>query len=375
MKILFPFFLFCSTIASAQSDSIKLLFVGDIMQHEPQIKAAEKVRHKSYDYESCFRYVKPIIERADLAIGNLEVTLPGKPPYKGYPQFRSPDDLAKGLKVSGFDILVTANNHSNDAGRTGVINTIETLKSNGFHQTGTFKNAAERAAFYPLIVHKKNFKLAFLNYTYGTNGIKTRLPAIVNYIDTALIKEDLAVAKSRNPDFTIAIMHWGKEYKLVESKKQRQLTQWLFQNGADVVIGAHPHVIQPIKVLSDATFQSTYPLVIYSMGNFISNQTKPNTDGGIMVEMTLVKNTETATTRLLDHHYIPVWRYVQKDSKGRRKYFAVPVSAFENGNEQYLKMRSKDRAAMRAFARKMRKHLAQWDGVERTIGLETVLKK
>ncbi|MEM1124043.1 MAG: hypothetical protein AAGJ18_26635, partial [Bacteroidota bacterium] len=136
-----------------------------------------------------------------------------------------------------------------------------------------------------------------------------------------------------------------------------------------------PHVVQPIKVLSDAIFQSTYPLVVYSMGNFISNQTKPNTDGGIMVELTLGKDKDTEKAQLLDHHYIPVWRYVRKDSKGRRKYFTVPVSAFENGNEKRLGMRSKDRAAMRAFARKTRKHLAQWDGVERTIKLATVFKK
>ena len=343
------------------------------MQHKPQIKAAEISPNKSYDYESCFKYVSPIIKKADLAVGNLEVTLPGKPPYQGYPQFRSPDDLAKGLRFSGFDMMVTSNNHSNDAGKTGVINTIETLKNYGFYQTGTFKNKEERNLFYPLIVHKDNFQLGFLNYTYGTNGLKTKYPTVVNYIDTAIIKKDLALTNLINPDFTIVIMHWGKEYKLIESQEQRDLTAWLFKNGADLVIGSHPHVVQPIKIHKNER-TLTDNLVVYSMGNFISNQTKLNTDGGIMVEIDLTKNLSTEQTWLARHAYIPVWRYIQKDKKGKRHYFAVPVSAFENGNERLLKMRTADRAAMKAFVKKTRTHLGKYDGIERMIDLSEVIE-
>ncbi|HFB99970.1 MAG TPA: hypothetical protein ENJ53_04115, partial [Phaeodactylibacter sp.] len=167
----------------APNDSIQkinLLFVGDIMGHRPQIKSAKLSKKeaiqtgKKYNYEPCFRYIKPIVEQADLAIANLEVTLPGEPPYYGYPSFRSPDELAEALRFSGFDILMTANNHSNDAGKRGVINTISTIKKNGLYQTGTFKNVEERDLFYPLLVYKKGFKIAFLNYTYGTNHIKTQ---------------------------------------------------------------------------------------------------------------------------------------------------------------------------------------------------------
>ncbi len=376
MKYLFLFLLFLSTHLTAQEDSLiqfKLLFVGDVMQHKPQIKAAEIVPNKSYNYESCFKYVSPIIKKADLAVGNLEVTLPGKPPYQGYPQFRSPDDLAKGLRYSGFDMMVTSNNHSNDAGKTGVINTIETLKNYGFYQTGTFKNQEERDLFYPLIVHKNNFQLGFLNYTYGTNGLKTKYPTVVNYIDTAIIKKDLALTNLINPDFTIVIMHWGKEYKLIESQEQRDLTAWLFKNGADLVIGAHPHVVQPIKLHKNDK-ALTDNLVVYSMGNFISNQTKLNTDGGIMVEIDLTKKLSTQQTWLARHAYIPVWRYIQKDKKGKRHYFAVPVSAFENGNERLLKMRTADRIAMKAFAKKTRTHLGKYDGIERIIDLSEVIE-
>lgn len=376
MKYLLLFLVSLSLNLTAQEDSLiqfKLLFVGDVMQHKPQIKAAEISPNKSYDYESCFKYVSPIIKKADLAVGNLEVTLPGKPPYQGYPQFRSPDDLAKGLRFSGFDMMVTSNNHSNDAGKTGVINTIETLKNYGFYQTGTFKNKEERNLFYPLIVHKDNFQLGFLNYTYGTNGLKTKYPTVVNYIDTAIIKKDLALTNLINPDFTIVIMHWGKEYKLIESQEQRDLTAWLFKNGADLVIGSHPHVVQPIKIHKNER-TLTDNLVVYSMGNFISNQTKLNTDGGIMVEIDLTKNLSTEQTWLARHAYIPVWRYIQKDKKGKRHYFAVPVSAFENGNERLLKMRTADRAAMKAFVKKTRTHLGKYDGIERMIDLSEVIE-
>lgn len=354
---------------TAQEDSLqrfKLLFVGDIMQHKPQIKSAEIIPNQAYDYESCFKYVSPIIEQADLAIGNLEVTLPGKPPYQGYPQFRSPDDLAKGLRFAGFDMMVTSNNHSNDAGKIGVINTISTLKNYGFYQTGTFKNAAERDLFYPLIIYKNDFKLGFLNYTYGTNGLRTKPPTIVNYIDTTLMRKDLELATLLNPDFIIVIMHWGDEYKLNENRQQQKLTKWLFENGADLVIGAHPHVVQPIKEMP-TTDPSDKNIVVYSMGNFISNQTKLNTDGGIMVEIDLEKNPKTKKTVVSNYQYIPVWRYIQKGRKGKRNYFAVPVSAFENGKEAVLKMTEADKLAMKRFARKTRKHLNQYGAKEKRI--------
>ena len=122
-----------------------------------------------------------------------------------------------------------------------------TLKNFQFYQTGTFKNNEERELYYPLIVYKNGFKLAFLNYTYGTNGLSTKPPTVVNLIDTTLIKNDLNIAKQLNPDAIIVIMHWGLEYKPNESSKQRMLSKKIFDWGADLVVGSHPHVVQPIK--------------------------------------------------------------------------------------------------------------------------------
>ena len=380
MKKIFPFFLivfFFGKISNAQSsqDSISkldLLFIGDVMGHKPQIKSAEIVKNKQYNYDPCFQYVKPIIEKADLAIANLEVTLPGEPPYYGYPSFRSPDELAEALRNAGFDILVTANNHSNDAGKKGVINTITTAQKNGFYQTGTFKNIEDRELFYPLIVYKNDFKIAFLNYTYGTNSIKTQPPTFVNYIDEEQMEKDMQVAHELQPDAIIVIMHWGKEYKLIENKAQNKITKKIFDWGADLVIGMHPHVVQPIRemeiVQPDSTIKKT--LVTYSLGNFISNQTKLNTDGGLMFEVSLLKNNTTGKVTLGTHHYIPIWRYIFKESKKKRTYFAVPISAFEKGNEKWLAMDSENKKAMQAFAKTTRDHLKQFDSSERKIELK-----
>lgn len=384
--LLIPFlsFLFFGKKAVAQSptDSIAkldLLFVGDVMGHRPQIKSAEIEKDKQYNYEPCFQYLKPIIQQADLAIANLEVTLPGEPPYQGYPQFRSPDELAKALRYSGFDVLVTANNHSNDAGKTGVINTINTVKDYGFYQTGTFKNKEDRELFYPLLVFKNDFKIAFLNYTYGTNGIKTKPPTVVNFIDEELMEKDMERAHLLQPDAIIAIIHWGEEYKLIESKKQRKVAQQLFDWGADLIIGMHPHVVQPIREMEilrpdyqgsskDTTLKKT--LVTYSLGNFISNQTKLNTDGGLMFEISLLKNKNTNEVTLGEHHYIPIWRYIYQETKKKRTYFAIPISAFEDGHESWLGMNKKNIKAMQNFAKTTRNHLKKFDSSERKIELK-----
>ncbi len=378
-------FAFLSTaqenLSSDSLSRLNLLFVGDIMGHGPQIKSAEIVKDENYDYMPCFKYVRPIIEEADLAIGNLELTLPGEPPYQGYPQFRSPDELAYALRLSGFDMMTTSNNHSNDAGKLGVINTISTLKNYGFYQTGTFKNNEEKELFYPLIVYKNGFKLAFLNYTYGTNGLPTKEPTMVNLIDTTLIKNDLDLALKLKPDAIIVIMHWGFEYRLLESSEQRKLSKKIMGWGADLIVGSHPHVVQPIKqdsvLQKDNTFKKV--TVVYSLGNFISNQNKTDTDGGIMFETELVKNLNTGNVVFGKNHYIPVWRYIHKDSKGKSTYHVVPVSAFETDDTNLLEMADKDKKAMKSFALKTRNHLNKYDCLERYINFDdlnlTALKK
>lgn len=356
--------------------TVKLLFVGDVMGHHPQIKSAEVQKNKNYNYKPCFQYLRPIIQQADLAIANLEVTLPGAPPYRGYPIFRSPNDLAKDLKWAGFDILTTANNHANDARDIGLVRTIETLKNLGFHQTGTFKNKKERAIFYPLIINKNGIKLAFLNYTYDTNGIRTIPPTIVNGIYLNTIQKDIEKAKRLKADAIIVLMHWGAEYQLIENKRQRYLADWLVKQGADLVIGAHPHVVQPIeeRIINAPNQKPRKVLIAYSLGNFISNQNKKNTDGGIILEVELTKNKQQQKTAISKSRFIPIWRYIQQKNN-KTVYRALPISAFESAKNQTLNISKADKIAMKDFARSTRTRLRYKGAKERFIQLDKVFKR
>ena len=377
-------------------DKLKMIFVGDIMGHGPQIESAAIEPNKLYDYSPCFRFIAPLLEQNDLAIGNLELTLPGKPPYTGYPTFKSPDELPLALRAAGFDLLVTANNHSNDGGLIGVQNTIKTLEKNGFYQTGTFIDSSHRAALYPLIVYKGNFKLAFLNYTYGTNGIPNHKPSVVNLIDEKAIKADIDAAKAHKPDAIITVVHWGDEYQLAENERQRALAQKMLSWGSTMVIGAHPHVVQPIKnyPLQETNGVTRNGLVVYSMGNFISAQTKTYTDIGLMVEIELEKKNggqESVTnvqppavsngqpaisspqTVISKVEYIPVYRYIYRPAAGKPVYMTVPVAAFENGEMQALQpMPETIRAAMKQSADVIRKNLTQHGAVERKVSAKEI---
>jgi poly-gamma-glutamate synthesis protein (capsule biosynthesis protein) len=273
--------------------------------------------------------------------------------------FRSPNALAVALKEAGFDVLGTANNHSNDGRGSGLVATLQILRDLGILQTGTFENQRRRDTFYPLMIYKDGFKIALLNYTYGTNGLPTDPPTIVNLIDTVQIKKDLAEAVARQPDFIITFMHWGLEYQLQENAEQQKLARLLVAHGADMVIGAHPHVVQPVKWVStrDAKGKERKALVVYSMGNFISNQQKPHTDGGIMFQFELVKNKGVSKAQLGSYGYIPVYRYVHKPATGKSTFYALPIARLEQEPDLFPNMSASARAAMKAYAEGVRERL------------------
>lgn len=275
--------LFYGVILSAQQ-RITLLFVGDLMQHQAQIDAARTSNGK-FDYSPYFSLVKKQISQADIAIANLEVTLGGKP-YSGYPAFSAPDEYLFAIKDAGFDILLTANNHCLDRGKRGLERTISMLDSLSIPYIGTYQNSSKRKQHYPLFIRKKGFCIAFLNYTYGTNGIEVTPPNIVNYIDRDIILQDIRSAQAKQPDAIIACMHWGEEYKLLPSQEQRELACWLLEQGVTHIIGSHPHVIQPMELRLHGNQQH---VIVYSLGNFISNMSAPNTDGGLIFTMQLEK--------------------------------------------------------------------------------------
>ena len=324
---------------SDSTSTLSFMFIGDIMGHDTQINAAYDEINRRYDYDDCFKYVKPLISEVDVAVANLEVTLAG-PPYKGYPNFSSPDELAVALKNAGIDILATANNHSCDRHKKGILRTIDVLDSLQIKHTGTFRDSAERADQYPMIIEKNGIRIALLNYTYGTNGIPTPEPTIVNRIDVNTIDQDIKKAKESRPDAIIVFFHWGKEYMSSPDKNQEYLTKYCINRGAHYVIGSHPHVIQKIEWIKDS-INNNENFTAYSLGNYISNMRKRRQDGGLMLRMEFIKNdTETRLTES-GYYLAYVYRPLIYD---QREFFMVPVSQYENNPDffstdfQYNKM-------------------------------------
>jgi len=342
----------CTLAAGAQTgDSaavkISLLFIGDIMGHDEQIWSAEDRTTHTYTYDDVFQYVKDEISEADLAVANFEVTLAG-PPYKGYPAFSSPPSLASACKNAGIDFLVTANNHSADRGKKGILSTIDRLDSLAIPHTGTFKDQAARDSLYPPVIEKNGFRLALLNYTYGTNGIKVQPPAIVNMLEKNTIAADIQKAKQKNPDAIILFLHWGTEYDTIPGKAQTELAGYLFGLGVDLIIGSHPHVIQRMEQTMDKTTMKDR-LVVYSLGNFVSNQRRMNTDGGTIVRIELSKNGDKVN--ISNAGYYLTWVYTPIENY-RKKFFILPCQEFETLPEFFAK--PSDYEKMKLFIRNSR---------------------
>lgn len=341
--------------ASAQElttkpEKITFMFAGDIMGHDEQIWSAENRETRTFNYDDVFRYISPVISKADIAVANLEVTLAGKP-YKGYPQFSSPAELAVACRNAGFDCLVTANNHAADRGKQGIISTINKLDSIGMPHTGTFLNRISRDTLSPLMIHRNGVSAAVLSYTFSTNGIKVPEPVVVNMLDKEIITNDIKKAKNKEPDIVVLFLHWGTEYDTVPSKNQSDLAATLLSAGADLVIGSHPHVLQKMVWLKDQ-LSGKDGIVVYSLGNFVSNQRKPKTDGGSIVSIEFTRDNESY--KISNAGYYLTWVYTPIENY-RKKFFILPCSEFES-NFAFFKTPA-DWLQMKKFQNESRKLL------------------
>lgn len=298
--------------------SLTLFFFGDIMQHDPQIQGAYNPETKEYDYKHCFQYMVPYWQSADYVIANLETTLDNKN-FGGYPNFCSPWQLARDLQFCGVDILTTNNNHSCDKGAVGIRHTIQWLDSLGIGHTGTFIDTLSRQKSVPLYIRHESFKIALLSYTYGTNGIPVTEGQVVSMIDSAVILKDITKAQQDSATNIIAMMHWGDEYFTSPNATQQGLALWLHANGVDMVIGSHPHVVQPVEYTMQGT--DTTGVTVYSLGNFISNQSRRYTTGGIGVRLTLSRNREGKSGYRMEYLNNYVYRPIEN---GKRRYYVVP---------------------------------------------------
>jgi poly-gamma-glutamate synthesis protein (capsule biosynthesis protein) len=334
-------------VEAQDTTRLSLLFAGDVMGHDSQIASARQPAG-GYDYTACFQFIKPYVAAADIAIANLEVTLAG-PPYKGYPQFSSPDALAAALKDMGFDALVTANNHCVDRGRNGLERTIAVLDSLDFPHTGTFVDTVSRMNDAPLLLQRNGITLALLNYTYGTNGLAVQPPAIVNHLDTLLIALDILRSKELKADVIIVFTHWGLEYQRLPSKAEITLTEFCFRNGVQLVVGSHPHVLQPMEWrVRENQF------VAYSLGNFVSGQRKQYTDGGALayIELQKIAFTPDSSVAVIDSAaYMLEWVYRTADAD--RDYYILPVHKVETDTVGFIKD-SGSKAAFKTFSKDAR---------------------
>ena len=260
-----------------------LVFVGDAMQHQGQLDAAKAAGNgASYDYSDCFTYIAPSITEADYAVVNLEVPLGGGTDYSGYPCFSAPDSYAAALKDAGFDLFLTANNHCLDRLDRGARRTLTALDSLGVDHIGTYRDSLDRRNKVPFIKDINGIKFGFLNYTYGTNGIEPRAGTEVALIDKPRMAEEIRLTREAGAEIVVVAIHWGVEYVLLQNRNQEDIADFLIDRGVDMIIGGHPHVIQPMKVVHNDRDDKDV-LLVYSLGNFISNMNTADTRGGALV--------------------------------------------------------------------------------------------
>ena len=366
---LFPFLLFffsnCSThfirdLTTPEEKTVQVSAVGDIMVHSTQLTSAFDPKCKCHNFHPVFKNIKEYLVSADIAFGNLETTLPGDSKlFAGYPQFGAPDELAHALKDAGFDILTTSNNHSVDTGRKGIDHTIDTLDSLGIRHLGTYKSIEEFEKNRILLYTKNGINFAFLSYSYSTNGIAIPKDKVVNIIDKDRIREDIQLARSKKPDVLIVAYHFGTEYARFPDKFQKEMVDFAFQEGADIILGGHPHVLQPYELdwIQDKYGERKQRLVIYSLGNFVSGQIKRYTNGGMIFNFKLTKKMQSGKTQISiqDVGYVPVFVYVSNDKSGYQ-YNVLPVEKYLK-NDQEMKLTPMAHRAMLEFYEDTNSHL------------------
>lgn len=333
-----------------------LAVCGDAMSHMPQTRDAYDSQAGAYDYKPMIRFAKPWIEQADYAVVNLETTFAGGPDYSGFPAFNTPDALGDALKDAGFDLVSTANNHCLDRGYDGMVRTLDVLDNLGLAHVGTYRSAEERAAQNGVhVADVGGIKVAFLSYTYGTNGIPVSKshPDTVNLLhtdymsdaqvlDTARIADDLAAAEALSPDLIAVIVHWGVEYQTTQNEHQEEIADFLFDHGADVILGSHPHVLQPMetRTLTDRDGTTHTGFVCWSLGNFISSQNDEYTDTTVVLNLELTKNPNTGATDVTKVGYVPLYMLDREQEVDGERFTLLDahrgIEEYASGGSSYI---------------------------------------
>lgn len=316
---------------------VSLIMVGDILLHA-RVEKSGLQEDGSYNYDALFANVLEEIEEADLALVNQEVIIAGKElGISGYPKFNAPYELGDAVAAAGFNIILHATNHALDRGEEGLFNCLNFWGDNYPEMTvlGINKSQEEQDEIY--IYEQEGIRIAILNYTYGTNGISLPedMPYAVDLLKKEKVIKDIEKAKEE-ADFIVVCPHWGTEYQLSASKEQERWTQIFLENGVDLVIGTHPHVIEPIEWVSDENGHEM--LVYYSLGNFV-NWTQTIGEGiakrmiGGMAKVTIGKE-EDGKVRIVEYGVEPLVCHLTKGTNGVTTYLLSDYTeelAAENG--------------------------------------------
>ena len=323
--------------------NVTISAVGDLMCHSLQYNYAE-LKNGKYDFDPSFKFVKKYFENSDFVFGNLETVTAGKSRgYSTYPLFNSPDEYVTALKNAGFDLLTTANNHALDKGKSGLIRTIGQLEKNNISYTGTFKSRRDRDSI--RIFNIKGIKIAFLAYSYGTNGIPVPKndPYLINLIDTSLIHKDIEHARKNGAEIVLVYFHFGNQYSRKPNDFQKQIVNETINYGADIIIGGHPHVIQPVKYFKTRESNLDTGFIAYSMGNFFSNQRDRYTDAGMILNITVSKNTFNDSIYISNVSYTPTWVFRGEVNAGtkpgieKNEFLIIPSEeAFHSTSYSFL---------------------------------------
>jgi poly-gamma-glutamate capsule biosynthesis protein CapA/YwtB (metallophosphatase superfamily) len=343
-----------------------LLAVGDIMVHMPQLPAYYDAASKRYEFSSWFTPIKPLLQTGDWVIGNLETPVAGKDlKYTGYPRFNAPIEILEALKGAGVQLLSTANNHSMDRGFPGIQRTLKNIRKAGIIPIGTSASVVDQ---HKTVIEERNgIRMGFLAYTYGTNGIPVSADKLysVNLINRPVIAADIARLRQAEVDVVTVSLHFGIEYQRMPSEIQTSLARELVRAGADIILGSHPHVVQPyeeIEIPASESYDGTSRrgIVIYSLGNFISNQTGSWKDVGLVFGLHLIKTrmpdgtSSTKWDRIMTE---PTWVHIL--SKNQKRYYTIiPLrSALESKNIPDLT--AGDYSKMNILLSGLNKHLHQ----------------
>ena len=324
-----------------------IVSTGDLLMHKPVIDTGYK--SGSYDFESIFRYLSEYTMDADLAVANLETTLCSTDngySYSGYPNFNCPDALVDGAKDAGFDILLNASNHSYDTSSVGMHRTMQVIQDKGLIPLGIVENADDK---HYIVEEVNGIKIGMVCYTYETdsnadrvalNGLPVKAedaPLIncfdYNALDTfyAELRTRLEEMKADGAEATVLYLHWGTEYQLQANETQKKMAQKICDLGVDVLIGGHPHVVQPMDLISSTTDEDHKMVCLYSMGNAVSNQRQGNlsaiatahTEDGVLFSITFSKYSD-GTVYLESTDLLPLWVYRRSDGTGN-EYNIMPL--------------------------------------------------